>query len=139
MVVVVVVAVEDQYGRWNNDDASSQTTRPSAAHRVRSSVMSGREIMVRNAPMGPPNSYSNDGADGDGDDDATEGAVEADDDDAEEMVGPTAPLIAPPATVGGGRDGYLSLGFSRIVVVVICCCICDIVYTIDRGIRDTGG
>ena len=67
--------------------------------------------------MGPPNSYSNDGADGDGDDDATEGAVEADDDDAEEMVGPTAPLIAPPATVGGGRDGYLSLGFSRIVVV----------------------
>ena len=85
--------------------------------------MSGREIMVRNAPTGPPNSYSNDGADGDGDDDDdTEGAVEADDDDAEEMVGPTGPLIAPPATVGGGRDGYLSLGFSRIVVV-ICCCI----------------
>ncbi len=102
--------------------------------------MSGREIMVRNAPTGPPNSYSNDGdGDGDGDDDddvvATDGAVEADDDDAEEMVGPTAPPIAPPATVGGGRDGYISLGFSRIVVVMICCCIYldSNLYTVNSG------
>jgi len=77
--------------------------------------------MVRNAPMGPPNSYSNDGADDDGADGAVvaaEDAVEADDD--AEVVGP-APLTAP-ATVGGGRKGYLSLGFSRIVVMLCCMC-----------------